>query len=129
MAANTTRTRAEDVQLFVDLDGLSLFLANLVDAATGGKCEMPLSGLDKDDLLVKDRRSGLSGDDLHGQLWSRDEQWEDDPEFIRVDARSTLLAARMFEFVTTDEGRQACQEWADRLLQIGMAHLRKADDA
>jgi hypothetical protein len=127
IVAESTRTRGDDLQLFIELEGIELFMLNVLHAAQE---QQFLRAVEVDELerRVIDDRLGVTANDLHARLWSCSE-WEDDPEHMRASAESSILSARLFSFLASDDGRRACQEWTNRHLVAAAVALEKASDA
>jgi hypothetical protein len=123
MAADT-RTRDKDLQLWVELDAVSIFLANLLSEAWEGE----FLEVDPDTIAVGDFLKG-SLQDVNDGLWRSEDDYEGFAEWKRASARSSVLAARIFAYLTTVDGREACQTFAERHLQVAERMLREADDA
>lgn len=123
MVADThTRTRDEDLQLWVELDAVSIFLGCLLGESFAE--EFPQT--ETDTIQVGDFRKGTLRE-VNDGLWRSEDDYEEFPEWKRASARSSVLAARLFAFLTTDEAREACQNHLERQLEAADRLLREAE--
>lgn len=131
MAADTSTagSRADDLRLFAEINGVDCFIANLTLAEDGVGLHAEYENVT---ALTADE-TGLTAHTVAQRLWPTVLDVDDHPEFKRAQARGSLVTAKLCEFLLSDEGRSFLQRETSR--QAGIAERlldeaeRQADDA
>jgi hypothetical protein len=137
-ATTTTRTRADDLRTFVELNALDAFLGRLLPFVCGSDLAEP----DRDrppvemfsdqgcDAYCVGVIAGPTSHELEGQLWDIDtstDDYENYPEWNQTNNQGTLLAGRLFYWLASDEGRVACSKVGQELLSIAARDLGREE--
>jgi hypothetical protein len=126
----TTRTRADDVRRYVQLDALSDVLCCLAEYLGGGEPEDSMLGsMPWDTLMVDDGSTDGDLGELGVRLWPDGiDEREGTLDWNLVQAESHALAARMFALLTTDGARAALARYASQVaadVEGDVRHMRK----
>jgi hypothetical protein len=126
MAADT-KTRADDVQAWVEFDGLSTFLSCLlheIDEAHGRRF---IKAISWDGMTVNDELQSES--ELFEALWPSDDDFEDRAEWHVANARSSMIAAGVLQWLASSDGRRYCTHESSRMLGVAQDALVRAERA